>query len=973
LARASGPPLDALVVALRAAGLGVGVTDSLRVAAVLQAAAREAGGAAGRAIDLAELRDLLRCVVASSREERATFDRVFGAWSDEAQGALERRAPGIATPPAQPEGPRAGPGLGERRRPARSLRWVVGVGAVIGVVGVGVVIALVVQLKSPGEGKGPDAGPIEDAGFVDKGDAGANSDAGAPPASDLSPPPVEPPPAEGTVPTQLALVLASAFAAFFLGRRVLRSSWLPRVLAPPSVPGPPEVPPLPVAEGARGAGLLTAVERDDLAFAVDRFIREEPSPELDAPRSIDASVITGGRAVIVHRPAMEHRTVWLWTDAASSSPLVHRFAEEVAAALASTGLPSERGRFACVPDRIDADERGALEPHELEDAAMGSAVLLVTDGEGLARRLGDAASRGWVRPRLRVLSRWPRVAFVAVADEGRRALSAAFARYDIGVGVLAPDEVQTFLAGQDPRPAPRERRRMVGDTLAWAAGCCLSGRPVDAPTALALRAAMGIAAPVWDLEAVLADVAGASGAGIAAARRRADRLRWLTQVSRAGQGGVAVPEGSLLGRALAFFCKRLADEDAERTRRDGEDPWVGTPVQRELWRRRALLDLWAAPDDALAALHRLYPTEDPSRWTALAGYAAGASRVESRSPGDGELVMPWAMRGLQGASPVLAQDLGLRVIGEGEERWRQGVPGRAILAVGVVLGLSTGAGVGAAARWAQRSKAALTVASAPAPPVASAPAPPVASAPALPKGSIDKSSQCPTREEEDSGLVFVRVCGGTFQMGSSEDDKEADTDEKPAHDVRMSTFWIGKYEVSNAEYRKAMGAHAPEEGGDLPATNVTWNEAQALCASMGHRLPTEAEWEYAARGSEGRKYPWGNEPPSDKLAVFGGRKVAVVKSYSDVGSPYGTVHQAGNAWEWVEDCYDRGNYAKRAGSVTVDPSLIDCPAGGGRVVRGGSFNRDPGFLRSAGRFEFPPVSRLRDFGFRCVRGPRRQP
>jgi formylglycine-generating enzyme required for sulfatase activity len=1182
LAAAPGPRIEALLAALRAAGLGLGVTGSLRVAEVLRAAAREAGGAEGRAIDAGELRDLLRCVVACTMAERATFDRVFGAWSDLAQGDLGRRVPGLGEPPRPPELPAAP--RPERRRPARWLPRIVAAAALGGVLAVS---ALAWRFWPRVEVTGAGAGPIEDAGAMDQGDAGVL----------VAERPttfrarrvvftVEPPQAERALPWQLALMLVSAALAIALGRFVRRSSWLPRVLAPPRVPGPPEVPPLPIAEGPRGAGLLGAGERDELAFAVDRFIREEPSPEVDAPRSVDATVAAGGRAEIVFRPRVEHRTVWLWTDAASSSPLVPRFAAEVAASLASAGLPNERGRFACVPDRVDSDERGALEPREIEDAAMGSAVLLVTDGEGLARRLGDSASRGWVRPVLRVLSRWPRVAFVAVAGEGRRALSAAFARFDVGVSVIAPDEVNAFLAGQDARRAVRERSRMAGDTLAWAAGCCLGGRRVDAAEALALRAAMKLDAPVWDVEAVLADVA---------AVKRRDRLRWLAQVSGAGHGGEKVPKGSPLGLALAFFRERLTDEDEERTRRDAEDPWVDTPARRELLRRVAVLDLWTAPDEALAALHERYASDDPARGKALAGYAAGANRVELRAP-EGLVGLPWAVRDLEGASPVLAQGLGLRVIGAGEERWRAGVPGRAVLAVGTVLGLCVGAGVGAGARWARRPAGApvcvapeggwcaavaggrrkyevvagggrvmeraadvpagarVTAAwgaemrfpceervdattsirqcgkrEAPVPRgpgwvmrhsvgvvegengdaerdawadalldsgsadrvvVASnrtsggflgglaalpgfqvlvidltggpssrlflqdwavaelvatpagrerdalagtevrsvaetwshatirsgqpqlagvavaaaevhcdpnahgedqvncgcngpchagrrcsngvcseADAPPVAD----PVEPINKSSECPHREVEDNGLVFVRVCGGTFQMGSKDDDKDAqNNDEKPAHAVTVSTFWIGKYEVSNAEYRKLDPDHARNENADLPATRVSWDEAGKMCASLGHRLPTEAEWEYAARGPEGRKYPWGDAELTDKLAVFGWTKMVAVKSYLDVASPFGTVHQAGNALEWVQDCYETDAYRKRARSATDDP-LINCPAGGDRVLRGGSFDAVLWDPRSAIRSRTVPKERYIRIGFRCARGTRRQP
>src|SRR5262249_14230384 len=282
-----------------------------------------AGGNEPRAIAPDELRDLLRCVVASTMEERATFDRVFAAWIDEAQAQLRRRAPGLGEPPRQAERPQER--HAERRLPARWLRWIVTITALSGVVAI---VAIAWRFWPHVEVEGPDAGPVASASVKE-------SDAGAP--ADQRPTTfrarsvvftVEPPRAERAIPTQLTLALASFAAVLLLGWLVRRSSWLPQVLAPPGVPGPPEAPPLPIAERARGASLSTAGERDDLAFAVDRSVREEPSPEVDPPRSVDATIAAGGRAEIVFRPRIEHRTVWLWTDAGSSSLLVPRFASE---------------------------------------------------------------------------------------------------------------------------------------------------------------------------------------------------------------------------------------------------------------------------------------------------------------------------------------------------------------------------------------------------------------------------------------------------------------------------------------------------------------------------------------------------------------------------------------------------------------------------------------------------------------------
>ena len=213
---------------------------------------------------------------------------------------------------------------------------------------------------------------------------------------------------------------------------------------------------------------------------------------------------------------------------------------------------------------------------------------------------------------------------------------------------------------------------------------------------------------------------------------------------------------------------------------------------------------------------------------------------------------------------------------------------------------------------------------------------------------------------------MVRVKGGTFKMGT--DDPSAGPESKPAHDVAVSDFYIDTAEVTNEQYQRFVRqtGHLPPphwkdgeyEAGkaDWPITNVSWRDAKDYAEWLGKRLPKEAEWEYAARGAEGRLYPWGNEW-SQKFSNSGedGRKEPVaVRNYPRGVSWCGVYDLAGNVSEWVEDSYEPfpGSTAK--------------PNPGFKVFRGGYFNVRREDLLSWRRFYDYPDTKLEYLGFRCV-------
>ena len=219
-------------------------------------------------------------------------------------------------------------------------------------------------------------------------------------------------------------------------------------------------------------------------------------------------------------------------------------------------------------------------------------------------------------------------------------------------------------------------------------------------------------------------------------------------------------------------------------------------------------------------------------------------------------------------------------------------------------------------------------------------------------------------------LDLVRVPGGPFVMGGGDQ-----ADEQPRRTVVVSTFYIDRDEVTRADYARcvaagacppARGATAADAASRLPVTGVSWFDAARYCRFAGERLPTEAEWERAARGTDGRIYPWGDEPDCAR-ANFGnydgeGRCPKNPGRPEAVGARGGEIHDlAGNVWEWVADWYDPTYYRHAPATNPKGPAH-----GARRVVRGGACCSMFGLPRASNRLAFPPSYRDEDLGFRCA-------
>jgi formylglycine-generating enzyme required for sulfatase activity len=241
-----------------------------------------------------------------------------------------------------------------------------------------------------------------------------------------------------------------------------------------------------------------------------------------------------------------------------------------------------------------------------------------------------------------------------------------------------------------------------------------------------------------------------------------------------------------------------------------------------------------------------------------------------------------------------------------------------------------------------------------------------------PEPVVNKSVEVKTEKIGKDGAPMMLISAGEFQMGSD----EGGNDEKLVHTVYLDDFYMDKYEVTNAQYKKFMdasGYKSPKNWDDprfnapnQPVIGVSWNDAKAYADWAGKRLPTEAEWEKAARGGlVGKKYPLGDNLTHDEAnyAKTGGKdtweNTAPVGSFAPNG--YGLYDMAGNVWEWCEDWYSTAYYYY---SPKSNPKGTD--SGSVRVFRGGSWSDDPDELRVSYRSNSGPDGMFGDVGFRCV-------
>jgi serine/threonine-protein kinase len=399
--------------------------------------------------------------------------------------------------------------------------------------------------------------------------------------------------------------------------------------------------------------------------------------------------------------------------------------------------------------------------------------------------------------------------------------------------------------------------------------------------------------------------------------------------------------------------------------------WMAQVVERAL--RKDPEDRFASAEELGRALLRKSATSRTGKATASAASSAAKARpFWSNVPG-------WAW-GLGGAA----------------------VMGLLALVVGVAFLLGGGGAQPPVPTTVASDTATPAPADTPTPFGTPAPIPTATSLPDVPPPTASLGDTW-TRPADEAVMVYVPA--GEFEMGSNSYD-----DEQPVHTVALDGFWIDKHEVTNAQFaaflnekgnhreggttwlalgsddcliEESGGEFQPKSGyADHPVVEVSWYGARAYAEWVGGQLPSEAEWEYAARGSEGQIYPWGNEFDGTRLNFCdvnctssyratgyddGYEETAPVGSFPDGASWCGALDMAGNVWEWVADWYDGDYYARSPSENPGGPEY-----GSVRVVRGGAFVNSEYHVRCAYRYNGHPHDRYNHLGFRVVVSPFRR-
>lgn len=786
---------------------------------------------------------------------------------------------------------------------------------------------------------------------------------GKPPISDfisvsVAQKPVEPQPDRRILPDVWlpGAIIAALLAAGLLG-------WWWTQLRPPKIvrkiPCDPTLPNKHFADAAVGGALpawLAATDADHLADQLKYIVTEQYTRELDIPASIRATSAAGSVPVLRFHKRRDLQQILILSDQMRPQRDWNQLPSELATALQVRGVHLTYGRFSSSPARF-VDQHGRMQHLEDWEQYRHHLLLLIFADTHQAEGLQDFAWRDW--PDARLLTRQEQRSWdfreqnlqaaganllqadaqgveAAMRELSRRPATLAAARWEVE-GQRPEEDAAAFLARALGAALPWAQV-LVQYPGAWSLAAAERLRERLFPTVprLALQRVLGlpgtwVAAGVAEFEPGLALVLRQGFMQRALVEREAGIGAWLGLL-----GEAQPPAGDLAWAIWRWKCIRLAWVlDPDTAARDMHTLVASVPALAEAVRA----ELAQAPDEAVKTVLPLPETRTGQRHLLEISEACGLSKAQVYAPA-------------------------------AKFRW-------AGLISALVAVMLVGVGV-----WNQRE---------------------IPPSPPLAKGG-----------EEIPVPHLVKIPAGKFTMGCVEgrDNVEGvakcsdDYGATPAHEVSISAFEMGAYDVTVGQFRAFVGATnykttAEEQGscwsldekgswGDVkgnswrklgftqtdndPVVCVSWDDTQAYAkwlntvqTGKNYRLPTEAEWEYAARGGKESAYPWGNGIGKNNANCYQDQCGEKFDYTSPVGSfsanPFGLYDMNGNVYQWCQDWYDSGYYGS---SPASDPK--GASSGAHRVLRGGSWSLNAQFVRSAYRYGGTPVSRSGSNGFRLASG-----
>ena len=744
-----------------------------------------------------------------------------------------------------------------------------------------------------------------------------------------------------------------------------------------------------------GSGLLEQGERREMVWSVDRYVSEDLTTRLDLGATVARTAAEGGIFTPCYELAAYPRAVWLWMDGYTSTPLGRQLVREITQSLGRAGLPVRQGMFTGYPIRVRWVDGEDFSPLVMEGFRQQAIVMILTDGQGLANASRSGRTHRQLGLLLEGLSGWRQLAFVDLSV-GTHGLGTLLAQH--GIPCLMPWQTAAFIAGRRGHTRhPVISLRLSDHLMVWAGALALSPGPVELEIAQRLRDHLKLDLAPWQLEVLIQQGRMAAGRIVLPARKR---MRWLRELVFAERGNSGVPPESFLHKAVEFWLTWLNSQETQQHNRSSKlQPWRRTLAERELLLKRALLTWWINPESGTEKLFQLWKSDPTTVTREVANYLPW-DRFGTVEDDAEVFLLPWCEREQPARVREMLAKMGFGSAVQAQVDGHIAIPGRwwtmlglsGGMAIAAGLGIGGGLGYGLALAvagglfWVFRQHGKQRVEDRPT---------------NLPAG-IQTEIEQPEPDPEpipplDEPLVMLELDGGTFLMGSPESDDQADGDERPQHEVSLSPFAMSRELVTWELYREVMESSPERWQRDksddrLPANSVTWFNAVEFCNRLsdrvgltpcyridgrevtwnreadGYRLPTEAEWEYACRARTTTRWFFGDEP--DELGEYAWYEENSKDRVHPVGekrpNPWGLHDMTGNIWEWCWDWF--GEYSKDSQTDPDGP-----PTGDRRVLRGGAFHREPWNLRSACRNWFVPGSRLVYFGFRVVRGSRRQP